>query len=313
MGSTRPATDDVDAFSHGHAFGTEEYRAGETKTRWVIALTLVTMVGELVAGTLFGSMALLADGWHMATHAAALGIAVFAYRFARTRAHDRRFTFGTGKVSALGAFGSAACLGIVALFVLLESGFRLIEPVAIQFDEALGVAVLGLVVNLVSAWLLRGDHGHWDHGPDDTHHHDHNLRGAYLHVVADALTSVLAIVALASGKAFGWSWLDAATGVVGSLVIARWATGLVKESAKVLLDAEVSEERQQRMRAAIERDADNRVCDFHVWRVGPRHLAAIVSVVTQNPRDPSHYKELLSSFGDLCHVTVEVHRAPGDR
>jgi cation diffusion facilitator family transporter len=253
-------------------------------------------------------MALVAVGGHWATHAAALAITACASASARKRAHDPRFTFGTGKVGALGGFASAMSLGVVSLLVLFESAHRLLEPVDIRFDEAIGVAVVGLVVNLVSAWLLRDhEHEHEHEHEGDARHHDHNLRGAYLHVLADALTSVLAIVALALGRAFGWFWLDAATGMVGALLIARWSLGLMRESGNVLLDAEISERRQQQVRAAIELDADNRVCDLHLWRVGPRHLAAIVSLVTKTPRDPSHYKRLLSGFGDLSHVTVEVH------
>jgi cation diffusion facilitator family transporter len=256
----------------------------------------------------FGSWAILAVGGHLPTQAAALGTTAFAYATARKRAHDPRFTFGTGKVGALGGFASAMSLGVVSLLVLFESAHRLLEPVDIRFDEAIGVAVVGLVVNLVSAWLLRDhEHEHEHEHEGDARHHDHNLRGAYLHVLADALTSVLAIVALALGRAFGWFWLDAATGMVGALLIARWSLGLMRESGNVLLDAEISERRQQQVRAAIELDADNRVCDLHLWRFGPRHLAAIVSLVTKTPRDPSHYKRLLSGFGDLSHVTVEVH------
>jgi cation diffusion facilitator family transporter len=297
--------DEIESRRHSHNFGTDEQRPAETKTRWVIALTLTMMVGELVAGTVFGSMALLADGWHMATHAAALAIVAFAYGYARKRAHDPRFTFGTGKVGALGGFGSAVSLGIVALFVLVESVERLFQPVRIQFDEAIAVAFLGLVVNLVSALLLH-DREHHDDESSSVHHHDHNLRGAYLHVLADALTSVLAIVALLTGKLLDWTWMDALTGMVGSVVIAKWSLGLLRETGRVLLDAEVSPTRQKAIREAVERDADNRVCDLHVWRVGPRHLAAIVSVVTEKPKDPSHYKALLSEFSDLHHVTIEV-------
>jgi cation diffusion facilitator family transporter len=308
MRSAPPAAADVDAFKHSHAFGTDERRPGESKTRWVILLTVVMMVAELVGGSVFGSMALLADGWHMGTHAAALSIAAFAYAYARKRAHDRRFTFGTGKVGALGGFGSAVSLGIVSVLVLLESVHRLFEPVHIRFDDAIFVAVVGLLVNLLSAALLK-DHEHEQDG-QTAHHHDHNLRGAYLHVLADAVTSVLAIAALVLGKTFGWSWMDAATGIIGSAVIARWSVGLVRESGKVLLDAEVSERQQREIKEAIELDADNRVCDLHLWRVGPRHLAAIVSLVSARPRDPDHYKKLLARFPDLSHVTVEVHGCP---
>jgi cation diffusion facilitator family transporter len=294
---------EIRPWQHGHVFGTDEVHVAERKTWWVIALTASMMVVEIAAGIAFGSMALLADGWHMATHAAALGIAAFAYAYARRRANDRRYTFGTGKVSALGGFGSAVSLGVVALFVFSESASRLASPVSIRFDEAIGVAVAGLLVNLVSAVLLQ-DRDHDTHA----HHHDHNLRGAYLHVLADALTSLLAIAALASGKYLGWTWMDAATGILGSILIARWSIALLRDTSAVLLDAEVSDERRRQIQASIEADLDNRVTDLHVWRVGRRHLGAIISLVTHEPRDPDHYKSLLRKFDDLAHVTIEVHR-----
>jgi cation diffusion facilitator family transporter len=296
----------VHHWQHTHTFGTDEVHAGERRTRWVIALTLSMMVIEIVAGIAFGSMALLADGWHMATHAAALGIAAFAYAYARGRANDRRYSFGTGKVSALAGFASAVSLAVVALLVLGESVSRLASPVSIRFNEAIGVAVVGLLVNLVSALLLR------DHEDEEEHaggqHHDHNLRGAYLHVLADAVTSLLAIAALTAGKFLGWTWMDALTGILGSIVIARWSLGLLRDTSAVLLDAEVPDQRRRAIQAAIEADLDNRVSDLHLWRVGRRHLAAIVSVVTHEPKDPAHYKELLRKFADLAHVTIEVHR-----
>lgn len=297
---------EISNWQHTHIFGTDEFHAGERRTRWVIALTFSMMVVEVTAGSAFGSMALLADGWHMATHAAALGIAAFAYWYARRRAHDRKYSFGTGKISALGGFGSAVSLAVVALLVLAESAGRLASPVTIRFDEAIGVAVVGLLVNLLSALLLR-DHDHEaEHGSG--RHHDHNLRGAYLHVLADAFTSILAIGALTAGKFLGWMWLDSITGILGSIVIARWSLGLLKETSAVLLDAEVTDRRRQEIQEAVENDADNRVADLHLWRVGPRHLAAIVSVVTHEPRAPRHYRELLCRFDDLSHVTIEVHR-----
>jgi cation diffusion facilitator family transporter len=296
---------DLGRWQHIHAFGADEVHTAERKTRWVIVLTCAMMAVEIAAGVAFGSMALLADGWHMGTHAAALGLAAFAYAFARRRARDPRYSFGTGKVGALGGFASAVSLAVVAVLVLVESAERLFSPVSIRFDEAIGVAVIGLLVNLVSAALLH-DRGH-DHD-GHAHHPDHNLRGAYLHVLADAATSILAIAALAAGKLAGWTWMDAITGILGSLLIARWSVGLLRDTSAVLLDAEVSDERRRRVLAAVEADRDNRVVDLHLWRVGRRHLAAIVSLVTHEPRDPSHYKELLAAFDDLAHVTVEVHR-----
>ena len=324
--------------AHGHHYGPLEPSAGERRTRWVIAVTVLMMTAEIAAGTLFGSMALLADGWHMGTHAAALGATVFAYRYARVHATDARFTFGTGKVGALGGFASACGLMVVSLMVLAESVLRLTSPVRIHFDEAIGVAVIGLVVNLASAWLLGGeDHGHGhghgqrghdahggdeDHGhehghahghgyghgaaPSSSEHRDHNLRGAYLHVLADALTSVLAIAALLVGRELGWAWMDPVMGVVGALVIARWSLGLLGDTSRVLLDAEVSPSRLSDIRAAIEVDGCA-VTDLHVWRVGPAHMGVIVALRATTPLPVADYKERLARFADLVHVTVEIH------
>jgi cation diffusion facilitator family transporter len=324
--------EDLSSWQHGHAYGAEGHREGERRTRWVVGITLAMMVGEIAAGSVFGSMALLADGWHMGTHAAALGVAVFAYAYARRHAGDPRYTFGTGKVSALGGFASAVGLAVVALLVLAESAVRLASPVAIRFDEAIAVAVIGLLVNLGSALLLRGadHHGHehggghrhdpvagdphrdgrghaHPHGAHPDRHRDHNLRAAYLHVLADALTSVLAIVALVTGRSLGWAFMDPLMGIVGAAVIARWSYGLLRETSAVLLDGEVEPGRRRAIAAAIEAGGDDRVADLHVWRIGPRHLAAILSVVTHSPRPPPHYRALLAPFQDLVHVTVEVN------
>jgi cation diffusion facilitator family transporter len=311
----------LEPWQHAHGYGAETQGEGERRTRWVVALTLAMMAGEIAAGTLFGSMALLADGWHMGTHAAALGVAVFAYRYARRHAGDARYTFGTGKVGALGGFASAVGLAVVALLVLVESAQRLASPVSIRFDEAIAVALLGLAVNLGSAFLLRGEHDHGhspgherEHSPAHGHgphaarsHRDHNLRAAYLHVLADALTSVLALVALVAGRSLGWTWMDPVMGIVGSAVIARWSWGLLRDTSAVLLDGEAEQALRAAVVRAIEADRDNRVADLHVWRVGPRHLAAIVSVVTHAPEAPAHYRALLAAFPDLVHVTVEVN------
>jgi cation diffusion facilitator family transporter len=296
-------------WQHHHAFGTEARTRGERRTLWVVGLTLTMMAVEIAAGIAFGSMALLADGWHMGTHAAALGVAVFAYVYARRHADDPRYSFGTGKVGALGGFASATGLAVVSLLIFGESAQRLASPVAIRFDEAIAVACVGLAVNVICALLLREEHHH-EGGPADHAHRDHNLRGAYLHVLADALTSLLAIAALSTGKLFGWTWMDPVMGLVGSLVIARWSYGLLRDTSGVLLDAELSEARREAIREAIESDADSRVADLHFWRVGPRHLAAIVSVVAHAPREPEHYKRLLARQHDLVHLTVEVHRCP---
>ena len=299
-------------WQHQHTFGTDERTTGERRTRWVIVMTFLMMVLEIAAGTIFGSMALLADGWHMGTHAAALGIAVFAYAYARRHADDPRYSFGTGKAGSLGGFASAVGLGVVALLVFAESVSRLAAPVTIRFDEAIAVAALGLVVNLVSALMLRDDHDHHGGSEHSHEHQDHNLRGAYLHVLADALTSVLAIGALIAGKYLGWTWMDPVMGIVGSVVIARWSYGLVRNTSRVLLDAEVGEDRRAAVRSALEEDGDSRVADLHIWRVGLRHLAAAISIVAHEPEEPLRYKELLKEHEDLVHVTVEVCRCPSD-
>jgi len=302
-----------------------ERSAGEARTRWVVGLAAVTMVVEIGAGWIFNSMALLADGWHMASHAGALGLALAAYSFDRRQFGNARFTFGTGKVGALGGFASAIVLGLVSILMVWESAERLVDPRSIAFDQAMLVALVGLGVNLLSAWLLHDsahhqshghgpDHAHGPHvhGQDHAHHRDHTVRAAYWHVVADALTSVLAVAALLCGKLLGWSWADAVMGIVGAIVIVRWAWGLARDCAAVLLDAAVTSDQERAIRAAIEADADNRVADLHVWCVRPGALMAIVSVVTHAPRPPDHYKGLLRDQPDLVHVTVEVHAAPGE-
>jgi cation diffusion facilitator family transporter len=298
-------------WQHGHNF-TPPHDQAEKNTRRVMALTAVTMVAEIIAGTLFASMALLADGWHMATHGAAFGITLFAYHYARTHATNPRFTFGTGKVGTLGGFASAVALAVVALIIAMESVGRIITPQAIRFDEAIAVAILGLLVNLVCGWLLHEGHEHGDGHEDDHHHHDHNLRAAYFHVLADALTSLFAIVALLGGKFFGWVWLDPLMGLVGAVMISRWAYGLMRETSAILLDGTADEESRAALTAAIEQDADNRVADLHLWQVGPNSLAASLSVVTHWPRPAAHYKTLLRHLPQLVHVTVEVNGCEGE-
>lgn len=306
----------LDQWQHTHHF-TQDDRQSERRTRIVIGLTLTMMVLEITAGLLFGSMALLADGWHMATHVAALSITALAYWYARRHANNPRYTFGTGKIGVLGGFASAVALAVVALVMALESLQRFFMDVTIQFPEAIAVAVVGLVVNLVSAWLLRDHHDHHyghDHGhghahdedDDHTHHRDHNLHAAYLHVLADALTSLLAIIALVAGMFLGWLWLDAVMGIVGALIITRWSWGLLRDTSAILLDSAVRPTTGEAVRTAIEADADNRVADLHLWRVGPHHLAAIISVVTHYPQPPEHYKALLHDIPDLAHISVEV-------
>ncbi len=298
----------LDDWRHEHVFIDKDQARGERRAYWVIALTVVMMTVEITSGWLFNSMALLADGWHMASHAAALCITVFAYRYARRHLHNKGYTFGTGKVGVLGGFTSAVVLGVVALMMVWESVQRFFQPLDIAFDEAIAVAALGLCVNLLSAWLLHQNGGHdHHHGHGHARHgQDHNLRAAFLHVLADALTSVLAIVALLTGKTLGWAWMDPVMGIVGAAVIGHWTWGLLRDTGRILLDGSVHEDVEADIRKTIEADADNRVTDLHVWRVGNEHLAAIISVVTHFPRSAEHYKALLADRNDLAHVTVEV-------
>lgn len=291
---------------HDHNFLGEHHGRNERRTWLVVALTGVMMVVEIVSGLIFGSMALLADGIHMATHAGALTITGGAYWYARRHADDRRFTFGTGKVGDLAGFASALVLAMIALAVTVESIAHLLNPVAIAFDEAIAVAALGLIVNLASAWLLHDGHAHGH----DERHADHNLRSAYFHVLADALTSVLAIVALLMGRYFGHIWMDPVMGIVGSIVIARWSWGLMRDTAAVLLDAAGDPEVERAIRSRIETDGD-RITDLHVWRVGPGCSAAVVSVVTSSSRNAQEYKARLAGLGTLAHLTVEVSHCPG--
>jgi len=296
----------IDPWRHSHRFTVD--RGGSERNTWlVIGLTATMMVVEVVSGVVFGSMALLADGWHMATHAAALGITAFAYMYARRHADDPAYTFGTGKVGVLGGFASAIVLAIIALLMGAEAVMRLLAPQPIQFNEAILVAVLGLGVNLVSAWLLRERHDHsHTHGAEDSHHHDHNLRAAYLHVLADALTSLLAIVALLTGKSLGWVWMDPLMGIVGGLIILRWSYTLIRDTGYILLDKTAATEIMNAVRSEIESEGDSRVVDLHVWQVSSSHLGAIVSIVTKRPQPPDYYKTLLRKIQPLDHITVEV-------
>ncbi len=302
----------LDQWRHSHDFHIDSSR-GERRTLYVVVLTAFMMVIEIAAGYRYGSMALLADGWHMGTHVAALSISLFAYSYARRHAKNPSFSFGTGKVGSLGGFASAIALAVVALLMGLESTERLLFPQSIRFNEAIVVAVVGLIVNLVSAWMLQGSHSHaHDHDHDHDHHHDHNLRAAYLHVIADALTSVLAIVALLCGKVFGWAWMDALMGMVGAIIISKWSLGLIRGTSGVLLDATPDNELSDEIRQAIESDSDNRISDLHLWCVGPNQFAAIISLVTHDPREPEYYKGLLADLDGLSHTTIEVNGCPGD-
>ena len=323
-----PHRHDLSPWQHSHVFDSGN-RRGEARTRAVLIITLVVMVAEIAAGWWTGSMALLADGWHMGTHALALGVAALAYAFARRHAGDSRYAFGTWKVEVLGSFASALVLGLVALSILAESVLRLWERDPIDARSALAVALLGLAVNVVSAWLLHGadghGHHHQGHGHDahhdhahdeaDHHHephggHDMNLRAAYVHVLTDALTSVLAIGALAGALWLGWTWLDPAVGVLGAVVIGVWAVGLMRESAAVLLDREMDHPLAERIRRDLEADGDATVADLHVWRVGRDQFAAIVCVVADAPLPPAAYRERLAAHAQIAHVSIEVNRCP---
>ena len=267
---------------HDHSFGQEQTRVGERGTVIVIVITAITMVVEIFSGIAFGSMALLADGLHMASHAAALTITVAAYIYARTHAHDERYSFGTGKVNALGGFTGAVLLALFACVMAWESVNRLFNPVDIIFNQAIAVAVLGLVVNAVSFFILGGHHDGGDHGHGHGHghgHDDHNLRAAYLHVLADALTSLLAIFALLSGKYFGWNWMDPVMGIVGATLVARWSWGLLRDTSHVLLDRQAPGRIRDAIRSAIEDHDSNQVADLHVWSIGPNIYVAVITLV----------------------------------
>lgn len=313
------------ARAHDHVFLGDNHARNERRTWFVIALTATMMVVEITAGSIFGSMALVADGWHMSTHAAAMLIAALAYAYARRHAKNPRFTFGTGKLGDLAAFASAIILALIALLIGWESLLRFASPVNINFNQAIAVAVIGLGVNLISAWLLRDDHDHHHgHGHHHDHHHDHdhgdhhhtpgardnNLRAAYLHVLADALTSVLAIIALLLGSLYGWIWMDPAMGVVGALVIARWSWGLIRDSGRVLVDySTLAQEIGQEIRDAIQGTGDQ-IADLHVWQLGPGHYGAIVSITSKAPQPLSLYRERLAHVHEISHLTLEV--APAD-
>ena len=304
--------------SHDHGAGLAGH---ERRTRWVVALTLATMGVELAVGYATHSLALTADGWHMATHAGALGLSAIAYWFARSRAGSSAFSFGTGKVHALAGYTSAVTLALVALWMLGESARRLLAPEPIAYAQALPVAVLGLAVNLVSVKLLHSGEHHDDHGHehhDHEHHdhghhhdHDHNLRAAYFHVLADAMTSLLAILALLGGRYFGWAFLDALMGIVGGLVIARWSYGLCRAAAAQLLDVVPSSELAESVRARLEGSfEDTRVVDLHLWSLGPRARACIGSLAAPSPRPLGAYREALARVAHFEHLTIEVHAVP---
>lgn len=298
---------------HDHVFGQNERQPGESRILVVIALTTVTMVVEIVTGWLFGSMALFADGLHMASHSAALTISAAAYIFARKQAGNPRFSFGVGKVNALSGFTGAILLAGFSLWMAGESVYRFLEPVTIAFNQAIAVAVIGLAVNGLSGFIL-GNHGS---GHDDSragqhdhahsrHHHDHNLQSAYLHVLADALTSVTAIAALLAGKCLGWNWMDPAMGIAGAILVARWSWGLIGRTSAVLLDRQ-EEKLADTIREALEADGQTGVTDLHVWAIGPGLHAIELVLATSAPLTPDEYRDRLPQDGNVVHATIEIH------
>jgi cation diffusion facilitator family transporter len=313
----------IDDWRHEHVFLGTDHARNERRSWLVVAVCGAMMAAEIVGGWLTGSMALIADGLHMSTHAGALVIAACAYAYARRHARDERFAFGTGKLGELAAFSSAIVLAMIALLIGYESVLRFFQPISIAFGEAIPIAALGLAVNLLSAWLLHGGHEHHQrehhhHAHDDHEHHDHahdharadlNLRAAYVHVLADAAVSVLALVGLSAGLLLGWLWMDPVMGIVGALVIANWAWSLLRAAGAVLLDMR-PEGLAQEIRARLEHGTD-RIADLHIWRVGPGHHAALVSLVSDQPEPPQAYKALLSNIAGLSHLTVEVQPCPG--
>jgi cation diffusion facilitator family transporter len=305
-------THSLDQWTHDHVFVGSRHERNERRTWAVVTLTAVMMIGEIAGGHLFGSLALVADGWHMSTHAAALAIAALAYRYARSHRNDPRFTFGTGKLGELAAFTSAILLAVVALAIAYECAVRLSSPIVIYYGEAIAIATLGLGVNIVSASLLRDDHHHHSAGHDahDHGHHDSNLRAAYVHVLADAATSVAAIAGLGLAWRFGWAWIDPVVGLIGACVIVSWAFRLIRDCGAVLLDTVPDQNLKSLIRSRLE-IKDDRVSDLHLWRVGPGHHAAVISIVTDNPNPPAIYKKRLAGLRGLSHLTIEVDHCTG--
>jgi cation diffusion facilitator family transporter len=311
----------ADADFHSHVFLGEGHERSERKTWLVIALCGAMMIAEIAGGLLFGSIALVADGLHMSTHAGALLLAALAYSLSRKYVHDPRFTFGTGKLGDLAGFASAIVLAMIAILIGYEALSRLLDPVPIHFAEAIPIACLGLAVNIVSAWLLGGDHDrgqvHRHDAAKEKHAHahastrrDNNMQAAFLHVLADALVSVLVIAGLLLARSFGWLWMDPLAGIVGALVIASWSYGLIRETGAVLIDMNPDRRLAGNIRDVIENDGD-RLTDLHLWRLGPGHLGAIIAVRTREPRGPAHYRARLARFRALSHITIEVERRPG--
>ena len=305
---------DHSRFRHSHDFALD-VSAAERRTRIVIAITAAMMVLEISAGLAFNSMALLADGWHMGTHVTAFLITAVAYYFTRRHAANPLHSFGTAKIGVLGGFASAVILAVIALLMAGESVHRFFSPLSIHFNEAIGIASLGLIVNLTCALVLTHDHdsGHSHGGGGHDHHQDLNLRAAYLHVLADAFTSVTAISALLAGKFFGWTWLDPAVGILGSGVVMSWSYTLIRDTSGILLDrTPPSSDLPQEIRKAVESDSDSIVTDLHVWQVGVGKFAAIICIVAHEPKSPDQYRELLRVHEELVHVTIETQHCRED-
>ncbi|MBE0576390.1 MAG: CDF family Co(II)/Ni(II) efflux transporter DmeF [Desulfuromonadales bacterium] len=296
-------------FTHNHESG-DINTSNERRTLLVVILTGITMTVEIIAGHWTGSMALLADGWHMGTHAFALGISYVAYLLARKHNDSGYFSFGTGKFGVLAGYTSALFLGIAAVWMIVESVARIINPVQIAFTEAIWVTFVGLAVNLASVLILHQSdhHHHHDHDRNEAHaHHDHNYRAAYLHVIADTLTSVFALTALLAGRFLGWAFLDPIMGIVGGLLISRWAYQLIRTTGLILLDGGIGATIKSKVREAIESDNESQVTDLHIWRVGSRDMALVVSVVTGAMRNAEEYRSRLKLLPNLVHISVEVH------
>jgi cation diffusion facilitator family transporter len=329
-------SDSISQWQHTHVFGQDQIRSGERRTLLVIIITGIMMVGEIITGIIFGSMALTADGIHMGSHMVGLGITFFAYIYARKHAQDQLYSFGTGKVNALAGYSSAMILIFIAFFMAYESIVRVINPVEILYNQAILVAVIGLIVNGISMVILgekghthaHGDHDHETHDPTDDEHadhdhevhthadhdhvhshtgDDHNLKAAYLHVLTDAMTSVLAIVALLAAKYFHLVWMDPLMGIVGALLVIRWSVGLIQGTTKVLLDHQSPAETQQRITEILESYKDTKVSDLHIWSIGPGIYSSEITLVTNDPDSPNTYKDMIPHDSGIVHTTVEVH------